>query len=112
MTTTTHPERVALPVCPPWCAGHDGVGYQPRDDLTDGRQERAHASEGVAFKPADARPHEDLCVELLQREDSLTGMQDPQVSLYAASRMDLTSAEARLVAAALLEAADRAEANR
>ena len=49
-------------------------------------------------------------MELLQREDSLTGMQDPQVSLYASSRMDLTPAEARQVAAALMEAADRAEA--
>ena len=110
ITTMTHPEHVKLDICPPWCAGHT-ARYQPWDDFED-RQERAHASESVVFKPATALPHEDIAVELVRREDALAGLQPAQVSLYATSCMDLTPAEARQIAAALLAAADRAEAGR
>ncbi len=34
--TTHHAKRFIEPVCPPWCAGHDGAGYQNWYDTDDG----------------------------------------------------------------------------
>ncbi len=112
--TTTHPERFKLDHCPPWCAGHDGRGYQSWEDHSDGQQARTHASESVPIvnRMRDGR-REELAVDVSQNEHSIAGMSAAVVDLYAGGDLvELSPAEARRTAAALLEAADRAESVR
>lgn len=101
-TTMNHPERVKLQQCPPWCAGHNEL-YQAWEDYGS-TQQRSHSSE-------DVRLARSVAVGVVRLEDWSGRMGDPTIELYLANdREDLTPAEARRVAAALLEAVERVEA--
>lgn len=105
-TTLTTP-RTTEPICPPWCAGHDGQGHQDWE-LANGRTwERSHAeAEGVTVGPVR------VTLDQIQHPD---GMSAPVVVVYAddlQSSPDLTPTQVRELTRVLAEAAERAEAVR
>ncbi|WP_344341465.1 hypothetical protein, partial [Streptomyces rhizosphaericus] len=90
-------------ICPPWCAGHDGAGYQHWYD-TDNATSRDHM--------ADPRYVGEVGVSegLLETAPGVVGV--AFVEVYSDDASDLTPTQARELASLLLEAADRAEAQR
>ena len=108
MTPTTIDRPVEVR-CPPWCAGHQGnyQGWEERADgsrfLRDHAEVSAHEVGGVA-------------VALTQVQDARAGFLPPFIDLYVDEigggvARQLSAAQARDLAAALLSAADRLEAN-
>lgn len=106
MTTKTH--RPTEAICPPWCSGHNTTGWQSWEDAStpdEARMMRTHASSS-----GEVAGH--VGVELYVEEHFPSrAMSRPKVTLYTSNDdEDLTPEQARQVAAALLEAADRIEA--
>lgn len=96
MTVTAAPPVSADYPCPPWCDGQ----------CIDGWEGALHSAEAVSV-PIDGEQ-----VELVvSRFDSDGGTGQPSVSLYALpyDACNMTAAQARMVAAALLNAADLAD---
>jgi len=98
-TTTTRPTEA---ICPPWCAGHEGV-YHGWETLTDtGKKVRDHS-------PAEYPIIGGLAVMLVQIEHEDTGMSAPGVAVDS-DTMDtahtMTDAEAHELGMAIVRAAD------
>lgn len=103
--TTAQIQHPTEAICPPWCAGHLGA-YQGWETLSaTGLQIRDHADHGATIG--------DITIEVAQVERGDHTLEPPVVSLYdAGDRADLPPSQARQIAALLVEAADRAEAQR
>ena len=88
-------------ICPPWCLGHDGR-YQGWETMDSG-QVRDHAEHGTFVANVN--------VMLVQRENEDHTLEPTVVAVYVERDCDdLTPAQARELAAALVSAAERAEA--
>ena len=98
-TATTH--RPTKAICPPWCLGHDDR-YQDWEDV--GRHcVRDHAEHGTFVSNVN--------VMLVQRENEDHTLEPSVVAVYVERDCDdLTPAQARELASALVSAAERAEA--
>jgi hypothetical protein len=102
MSTATT-ERRTETICPPWCEGHDDR-YQPWEErCADGRWQRDHAERGVTIGGAQTL--------LSQIEDQEHELAAPTVALYVDDDVaELSPAQARELAAVLVEKAAQAEA--
>lgn len=102
MTTTRR--RPVFSICPPWCAGHEGL-FQPWETLVDGvTLERDHDSHAGQVGPVG--------LYAAQRQ-TLEGMEPARVRIYVDSHADdsLTPAQARDLAAMLTTFAEQVEAH-
>ncbi|GAA0978171.1 hypothetical protein ENKNEFLB_02841 [Nocardioides aquaticus] len=106
MTITTHPtQRPTEAICPPWCAGHDGEGYQHWYE-TDDATLRDHCEDPVTVRCVG--------VEVCSVEQADRTMRPAVVEIFVDGHdgpADLTPTEARELARLLLDGADRAEAH-
>lgn len=98
--TTTQNHRPTEAICPPWCNGHDGE-YQGWEDVDPG-QLREHGGFDINIGAAHAY--------LNQTENEDHSLKPSQIDVYVdRDTAELTPAQAREFARALLDAADWAE---
>lgn len=101
MTTATT-QRPTEAICPPWCAGHDRL-FNPWEVTRANERERAHDSVTTTVAGNN--------FALTQYEGPNSSMGPVRISTWVDSNNeDLTPAQARELASALLSAAERAEA--
>lgn len=100
--TTATIERRTEAICPPWCLGHQG-NYQGWETLCEGGgQVRDHSEHGTYVSNVN--------VMLVQSEHEDHTLEPSVVAVYVERDCDdLTPAQARELAAALVSAAERAE---
>jgi hypothetical protein len=104
--------------CPAWCANLHGHGYDA--EIVPGFPSRWHDALDVHFEVADRQllgtAHKEVGVSVHTLEtvdassDRVVWVEEPELWLGADDMVRLTPAEARRLAAALLEGADRLEA--
>lgn len=96
-------DRTKLPTCPPWCSGHDDLGYQSWEDLAvDGVRRtdaiREHSARTSVYGPGE--------VALGQTERSDGTWKAPHVEVYVNGSGELTEAQAHELGLALVRAGD------
>jgi len=115
MTISTT-ERTTENICPPGCMGHVGTGYER--DWAEGTKVRPVPSDSPFAGTRIFRDHcdhgvlvDNVNVMLVQRENQ-GGYLEPSVVAVSLDldSTDLTPAQAREIAAALISAAEQAEA--
>jgi hypothetical protein len=102
--TTTQNHRPTESICPPWCTGHAGSyqGWETRID--NGRQIREHSGGEIHVGAAHAY--------LNRTESEGHSLTPAQIDVYVdQDTAELTPAQAREFAQALLAAAERAESH-
>jgi len=111
LSTITELKRPTEPICPPWCDGHDGGGYQGWETRTiDGWQQRDHAHAWPSIDTSAAWYTGGASLDVNRTEEENGTLGDAIVSVFVDGEATLTLAQARLYAARLIEAADLAEA--
>lgn len=108
---TSHP-------CPPWCVNEEGHGYDA--EVADGYPSRWHDALDEHFEVADRQlvgegfKEVGVSVHTLESvhaaSDQVVWVEEPELWLGADDMVRLTAAEARRLAAALLQGAARLEA--
>lgn len=101
---TAAAKRPTEPVCPPWCAGHDDRYQAWETDRSGRRVFRFHSNGGQEVAG--------FAGVSVVSEETEHGVEAGEVALWLQSEEQrLTPADARRVAAALLNAADDVEAH-